>query len=174
MPCSNLVECLRSAGANPYPLETTYAHGYKPENVLNYTNNVYYHSQGPPENTLTVDFTTYVTIRGYEIKADNGGNWLLNWKVEVKEGGRWATVDTHDNDVKPSECGVINFTTPLRTRYIRFTGTKTFEGNQYFAAYYVKFSGGLSSLFCENRNTCKKQPHFSTILLHLFISLVKN
>ena len=82
MSCSNLVDCMKSKGIYPVPLESTCYNGNKPANALDYINNNYYHSNEAPYNTLTIDFITNVSISSYEISAGKNSNWLLNWKLE--------------------------------------------------------------------------------------------
>ena len=141
---SHLINCLRKRGVYPSTLETTYYGNQKPEYAIDYENDNSYHSSGYPNNTLTIDFKRSVTIRGYEISSCSSNNCLLNWKFEVSEDlKKWLLVDSHDDNVPPSNWGKISVSPPQNVRYIRFNGTKTFFGYAFFHAFYVKFYGEL-------------------------------
>lgn len=145
MTCSHLVECLRKRkGIYPVVLEREYHSDHLPQYALDYNKNNFYHSLEPPYNTLTIDFMTNVSISSYEISSGSNVNWLVNWNMAISNNYyEWTTIDVHDNDKPPSEYGKINLPYSYKARFVRFNGTKTFDKNQFFVVYFVKFYGTI-------------------------------
>lgn len=161
---THLVECLRNRGINPVALENTWYSSSYPKYALQYNKSKVYHSLEPPLNTLTIDFMTNVTISSYEIVSGNEGNFLVNWELAISNNYyNWETIDIHNKDIPPTQCGIITLSRPYNTRYVRFTGTKTFMGLQFFVVYYINFFGTynrLCAFSCKTKRTLSSSVFF--------------
>ena len=166
MACStHIVECLRKRGIEPKIIDTKSIDGCVPENGIIYNENSFFHSPQDPDDIWTLDFTRNVYITGYQIHGEESHNWVRNWYVYTKDQNDWILIDSHPNNTFPRH-SIFSFPNAINTRYIRFKGGSTQNGEYYLAFYYIKFFGCIKKVDLKNIfRTCKSTNYISRLLL---------